>query len=672
MAAIETILYVSLEGRDSWSGALESPSADGRDGPFRSLEQAVTRIREIRAQNSGELPGPVRVYLREGTHCLREPMAFGPADSGTPDSPITFAAYPGETPVVSGGRLIENWTRFDETLWKADIPEAKDGNWNFRLLRVGDTWAVRARHPNHDPEQPRTGGWLFAKQPDTPSEDRILDRIEVGAEAFPDWQDWDGAEVHIFPAWGWVNAILTVDEVDNKHHRLHIQCQQDIRPGNRFFIANVREALDSPGEWYLDREAGELLYWPTEDGFPNVQVVAPAMDRLIVLQGDAAQDEFVEHIHFQGLTFSDTDYTMPGGYYSPADAVVWMQAARSCSLADCTLTQAGGYAVRMEERSSQNRIVRNTMTQLGQGGVILLGKTDTQCHDNQIAANTITDCGLVYKHVAGVYVTTGSGNHIAHNRIHRVPRYGISLKSYDPSASSHRNVVEFNEIVDSNLETNDTGAIETLGRDKQLTGNIIRFNVIRNVVGLKTDKDGTILSPHFTWGIYMDDYSSGTTVYGNLVVGTVLGGVCIHGGKDNVVENNILVDGEMHQIRLQPRDDFMTGNVFRRNVIVYRDPEAVLWYSYAHTWRPDRLAAVDHNVYWHTGPLDLSTTDAAITPEGSLQKWQAAGFDAHSVVTDPRFHNAEAGDFRLREDSPAFDLGFEPLPWDRVGPEGFE
>jgi hypothetical protein len=47
-------------------------------------------------------------------------------------------------------------------------------------------------------------------------------------------------------------------------------------------------------------------------------------------------------------------------------------------------------------------------------------------------------------------------------------------------------------IIDTNLETNDTGGIEPLGRDRQDSGNIIRYNLIRNVVGLKTSPKNKI------------------------------------------------------------------------------------------------------------------------------------------------------------------------------------
>ncbi len=175
------------------------------------------------------------------------------------------------------------------------------------------------------------------------------------------------------------------------------------------------------------------------------------------------------------------------------------------------------------------------------------------------------------------------------------------------------------------------------------------------------------MTPYFTWGIYLDDYSSGTLVYGNIVDGTVIGAICIHGGKDNVVENNIFMNGIERQITLQPRDDFMTGNVFRHNIVIYENPRSVLWYSWQHTWKRDRLSVCDYNVYWHTGHMDIVKTQDKITPEGNFNAWVDAGFDRNSFIADPMLHN-----FYPISDSPTFKVGFKTIPIENIGPKGFE
>jgi parallel beta-helix repeat protein len=667
--------HVATNGSDAWTGTEPSPASDLSDGPFATLERAVEFLRQVKKSQGGTLRQPVCILLREGTHFLAKPLYLTPEDSGTAENPVVFASYPGEQAVVSGGFLVKGWRKMDDVLWAADLPSAREVD--YRCLRVNDAWATQARYPNFDPEHPRKGGWLFARQKAAPSEESgdssdpvpAKDHLIMDAKAFPEWETWENADLHVFPAWGWVNTIVPVNGTDKAHSKLLIDSPQEIRPGNRFFIAGTRAALDSPGEWCVDKKKGQLLYWPIEEDMSKAEVVAPSMDRLIVLQG--TDDAFVEHIQFNALTFMDSTYTL-GHTYSPADAAIHFSGARNCNVRDSVFTCLAGYAVRMEEGSHDNVVVYNTMNRIGQGGVIMVGDTATQAHDNLIAANTMTDLGLIYKHVAGVYVTTGSGNRIAHNRIHRVPRYGISLKSFNEESYSHDNIVEYNELIDLNLETNDTGAIETLGRDRKDSGNIIRYNLIRNVVGLKTSPEGEMMSPYFTWGIYLDDYSSGTTLYGNIVDGTVIGGFCIHGGKNNRVENNIFLNASSQQLRLQPRDDFMAGNTFKNNIVAYQDPDTLLWYSYDKTWRPDRLSECDNNVYWCYGDSDIAVSDRTITPEGSYADWLKTGHDANSVVADPGFVSPERTHFGLQADSPAFALGFKTIPEDRIGPEGYQ
>jgi parallel beta-helix repeat protein len=835
------LFYVSPNGNDTWSGKREIPNTDRTDGPFATIQRARDAIRQIKRLHNGTLKKPVTVLLRDGSYFLPEPLTFTPEDSGKADCPITYKAYPGEKPIISGGQLITDWQR-QGNLWVTHLPNVKTGKWYFRLLRVGDDWAIRARYPKFDFKNPLTGGWLFAQWQGKPSErgtfgagvsrvgnpgdklewkivipgasnykvwvryahnmkaygidkmdgrtvvrlgntnqiplvnlpdtgswgnyswssvatiyipageqtliweniqggginldaiyltddpnwnpetaikfisldgryelqtptegkhlipiqaeactkaiakesevsnpasvqQAIYNRLVIESQQFPNWQNWEGAELHIFPAWGWVNAILPLTSVDKESKTLHFNCDQDIRPGNRFYIANVREALTSPGEWYLDKKSGELFYWAINKDFPkSVPVIAPTMDRVFVLQGNMPNGTFVEYITFEGLTFTDTDYTLTDNYYVPADAAIWMTTAQQCMVKNCTFVNLGGYGIKIEERSQNNLIIGNKMKNLGQGGVVLLGNSTNQPVNNLIAANDIQDCGQIYKHVAGVFNTCGSENRIAHNRVCRMPRYGIYLNSYSTDIYSRNNIVEFNEIVDTNLETNDTSAIGTLGRDRQLSGNIIRFNYIRNVVGMGTKDNGQIVSPYYTWGIYLDDYSSGTTVYGNIVVSTMLGGIMIHGGKDNLVENNILIDGVEQQIQLTPHGDdpqFMGNNVIRRNIVVYKEPKAKLLSSETNTWRSTILAECDYNLYWHKDSLDLAKTEQAITPAGNFSQWQAFGFDRNSFITDPLFFSSEMIDIRLKPNSPAYRLGFQPIPIERIGIKGF-
>jgi len=492
------------------------------------------------------------------------------------------------------------------------------------------------------------------------------DELPYGEGDLPGW-DLTGGQVAIFPAWGWVGGPVQIGGVDRDAKIIRLtgqNAQQDIRLGNRYRIENVREALDQPGEFWLDQAASELLFRPDRPDFDGRGVVVPVLDRLISVAGQAERP--AHHVRFQGLSFRDTRYsTEVASLYQPDDAAIAFDEAVDCQIRDCTFTLLGGYGVKLANRSRNVRVLGCTMTDLGQGGVIAQGDSATQATDCVVAGCTMARLGLVYQHVAGVYVTTGSGFRVAHNTIHDVPRYGISFKSYGAGNASHDCIAEYNDLRRTNLETNDTGAIETLGRDRVPCGHIIRYNLILDVVGLKTTPTGEFLTPYYTWGIYLDDYSSGETIVGNVVARTVRGAYHNHLGFQNTVENNIFVDGQDQQLEFNGNDQ-MVDNVVRRNIVVFSRPDAA--YLRARPWNEQVLQTCDQNLLWCSGG-DLPAT---LTPSGDWAAWQAAGYDGQGMVADPKFVDPARDDYRLAPDSPALALGFEPIPFEKIGVQGYD
>jgi parallel beta-helix repeat protein len=499
------------------------------------------------------------------------------------------------------------------------------------------------------------------------------DGITFAKGEIPEWKDVKGAEVHVFAAWGWLNGIIPVESIDYSLNRIVFTqpgSWQDIRTGNRYFIENVREALDAPGEWYLDADSGRITcISDAPDGSLALPVVAPRMDRLIVLSGDAKTGKFVEHVNFEGLAFRDCDYNLFDDYYTPQDGALRFEAARDCSVTRCDFRWIGGYALHLSNSSHRITFSGNDVADVGQGGVIMVGSNDTHPHHNVIEGNYIRRIGLIYKHVSGVYCTTGSDNVIAHNTVSDTPRYAISMKSFCPGVTSERNRVEYNDIRRTNLETNDTGAIEMFCADGMPVdqGNLLRYNIIFDSVGVKTDPDGVFHSPYMSWGIYLDNYASGTMVYGNIIARNEWGGVCIHNGRNNTITNNIMVDGNSQQLRLQPWDNgFMRNNRFFRNIVYYSNPAADLIFSYPRQWRPDLFAECNRNVYFLRGGR-ADDPKRRNTPAGSFDEWRGIGFDTASIIADPLFVDPTKDDYRLKLDSPAFKLGFQRIPVERIG-----
>ena len=210
--------------------------------------------------------------------------------------------------------------------------------------------------------------------------------------------------------------------------------------------------------------------------------------------------------------------------------------------------------------------------------------------------------------------------------------------------------------------------MEVLGRHKKETGNVIQFNRILDVVGLKTATDGKPFSHGSTFGILLDEYASGVTITGNLIARHDLGGVCIKGGRGNIIVNNIFVQGTTDQLRYQVKDEFSVGNRFIKNIVVFKDPKAGLFKN-TERWRPQVLAESDNNLVWHIQGLPYFR-EAELTPLGTWDNWQTAGMDRNSVIADPLFKAAAKDDYQLQPNSPALKLGFQPIPFEKIGLAG--
>ena len=155
----------------------------------------------------------------------------------------------------------------------------------------------------------------------------------------------------------------------------------------------------------------------------------------------------------------------------------------------------------------------------------------------------------------------------------------------------------------------------------------------------------------------------------NTVVGAGMGGVMLNGGSKNIIENNILVGAPGHQSWFNNYEGNATGNTFQRNIVYSTEPESCT-FSYSR-FAPE-FVACDHNLIWHGGrppAVSLSIPGVGLK-RGPWSLWQEQGLGKHSVVADPLFVNPEADDYRLKPDSPAFKLGFKPIPVGKIGLAG--
>lgn len=658
-------LYVSPRGNDAHSGTLPEPKADGSDGPLATpaaAQQAVRRLKQRRAA-AGERPRPIVVAVRGGVYRLSEPLVFSPDDSGSADAPVIFRAYPNETPVLTGNAPIGPWRADGDGLWTADVPEVARGEWYFRTLFVNGRRAVPARTPNE--------GWYASGGP-IDKLDRTTARNDPntrkgfrfsGDEIRP-WRNLDDAVVVYHHCWTTSRHRITGIDAEQKIVRLS-------NPPNwpfgwwkeeRYYVEYLAEALDAPGEWYLDRTTGRVAYKPLPgETLERISAEAPKLEELLRLEGDAAAGKWVEHIHFEGLRFRGTDWTMPRD--APVDrqaaaflttAAVRCRGARHCRFFDCEIAQTSGYGLWFERGVKHCTAEQCRLCDLGAGGVRIGENTLPKNPDEQTSHNTVDNCfihdgGRVFHAGVGVLIQKSSYNTLKHCEICDFFYSGVSVGwSWGYAESeAHHNIIEKNHIHHLGYGVlSDMGGIYCLGK---APGTRLANNVIHDVLA----------HTYGGWGLYTDEGSTGVVMEDNIVYRCKDASFHQHYGRENIVRNNVLAfAATFGQIRRSREEDHLSFTI-ERNIVIYGDAPLL-----GGNWKNGQYK-FEKNLYWNTAGKPV------LFPGNlTLEQWQAKGQDAGSIIADPLFENAAAGDFRLKPDSPALKLGFRPIDVSQVGLRG--
>lgn len=665
--------HVSPDGNDAGDG--------GPGAPFATIPRAQKAVREARKASPSE---PMTVILHGGPYVLSQPIAFTPDDSGTPAAPVTFEAAPGEHPVVSGGRRIKaGWKPGKNGIWTAEIPEVKSGQWFFRQLFVNGESRPLARSPN-------AGFFRVAGFPDgglTPPPDQIHQRFAFRkGDIDPGWKRITDARVIVYNYWtdyhlpiASVDAQTSVVTFTHPSRYPFLDGNKGSTLGARYIVENVLEALDQPGEWYLDRAEGVLSYLPKEgEDMARAEIVAPAVPSLLRLEGDPKGSRWVENVRFKGITFEYTRFELPegnvnfpqGGNSLPGAVV--LTGARSVRFEHCLFRNLGAFAFDIQKGCKDDQFVGNVIEHVAGGGFRINGGTDADApawrtSRLEIADNEVGHFGEVYASAVGILLMNADGCRIAHNWVHHGNYTGISIgwKWGYARSVSWNNVVEFNHIHDIGQHMlSDLGGIYTLGISP---GTVIRNNLIHGVtIGL-----------NYGFGIYHDEGSTHILDENNIVYDTEWAPFHINYGKEIEARNNIFVNGGNGQIsrgHMQPHD-----SVYFENNIVYWKGDVPLFVS---DWKdvatPYNILVLDNHKPVTSSSTFVSDWNVYFNPafgadqiklgDGTWRQWNERGKDVHSVIADPLFVDPAKNDFRLRPESPALKMGFCPIDMSQVGP----
>jgi hypothetical protein len=676
----------------------------------------------------GRAKGPIKVFVHGGTYYQDEPLVFGPEDSGTAEAPVIFAAFPGERITLSGGRKLDcRWKPYQDGIMMCQLPAVKEGRLLFTQLFVNGRRQIPARFPNYDPENPlvhgrgylnaasKVGDEVQAPHPDANDDMTFSGGAPRGiifdAQTFTkkNWPKRHEAVIHIFQAYYWGNLQWQIKDIDRTNQIIwfgrggwQMGAKWSRNPGevskeSRFYIENVLEELDVPGEWYLDRETGILYCIPPRGVDLKMALVeAPVLQQLVRFVG--TQDEPVQHITIDGFRISHTASTFLEKYEIPSlsdwaihrGGSVLLEGARNCTVKNCWFDAVGGNGVFMSDYNRSNVVSGCKFTETGDSAICFVGSLESTNgtqrdfpYECQATNNLIHDCGVFGKQIAGVYISRAKRITVSHNLIYNMPRAGICIG--DGTWGGH--VIEFNHLHDTVRETGDHGPFNAWGRDKywSLVQSHLPYTKHRSLEAGKVEVDAmepvTMRNNFFeekpesiqgihgpVFGIDLDDGASNYEIYNNITKGV---SVKLREGAKRTIYNNIWVDSVVAPC-FHVGNEYNHDRYFHNITVMSRDD---VYSIIAPPTRGPWLEDVDYNCFFSRSGKFTARVEELRGEEGpdrtvqryGLEEWRQLGFDLHSVFADPLFVDPAQNDFRVQPDSPARKLGFKNFEMGRWG-----
>lgn len=645
-------LYISPQGSDANDGSLTAP--------FATLEGARNAIRVIKS-NGGLPEGGISVQLREGHYSISESFELTAQDSGTVNAPIVYGSYPGEEAILVGGVRLDGsqFTAVGNGAVRDRLqPAVRDLVMEYDLsahgtldyganMQVG--FGLPGSHYNPgaelfvDAEPFRLARWpdndyVLIGAADQPQSGTSFEYLDPRPES---WASLNDVWMYGFMRWDWADGNLRLDAIDKVSKRIksnQITAFAEVKTGQRYYYYNVLEELDVPGEWYLDRSANKLYaYLPPTGPVSEKEMYLSLLNEPMVTLNQAS------YLTFQGLNFE-----------ASRDIGVVVNGGSSVILADNTFRNFGNIALSIDGGQS-HLVVDNQIYNTGYGAIYLNGgNRETLTPSNfQVINNKITNFSRIQATYSPGVELRGVGHRFAHNEIYDGPHMAIWIHG-------NNHVIEYNEIYDVLKSTSDAGAIY-MGSDWAEQGTVIRYNYLHNLYGVAGI--GQI-------GIYLDDMASGSLVYGN-VMEKAQTGMLIGGGRNQMIANNIVMDGK-YAIRMDDRGVTWASGACAPNGLLHSklqqlpiqsEPWASRYSNLTTLWGDGQCLpkynTLQDNVFQQNEDLII---DPSVTTYGYIHSnWV--------TEEDPGFTDKPGKDFTLVQDAPVFTKlpRFKPIPFERMG-----
>jgi|GEM_PF-2255103 len=678
-------VYVSPTGSDT--------TGNGSSGsPYKTVQKARDAVR---AAIAGGMSGDATVYLKGGEY-VTEQIVLNASDSGRNGYKVIYRNAPGETPVLNNGAYITGWQQVaGKPYYKTTVAGfGKSDNIMDQTLYENNVRAVKARHPNV-----QSGGrnnYLFAEAAASPATNTSF-KVKA-SDTLPAMASTADLDVYVWPGGRhpWEAKYRKVSSVNYSTRVITLSASTDnynLDTGSMYYLEGAIELLDTPGEFFYDKAASTLYYYPRNSASLANGIFAPKRqdyaDSIFRFEGGAS------NIVIEGLTMRNTAFDSHDAHQG-FTAAVTIENGNHLTIRGNDFYSLGSSAVGFAGyRVTYTNIVieNNRMRDMGRGAVQVDRFSENVVNNVTIKNNYMYKGGQLKGDENAWQAWSRVDNLVfSYNRVDEWPRFATYFKG---DVTNSR--IEFNDISNCVYETQDAGPIYAY-----FTPN--SFNKINN---------NALHDNNFNYGydnnlIYLDDGADGYEIYNNVMYdnnkpgGGILAQAATLKGIGNKFYNNIVANNNIHReggaiiasiamAGKDNRDIDIRKNIFYNNQTNF--------YHFFVSWQNNRYAYSDYNLIFNPNNNPVLTWNGIHSPGTKThnygdyatigfnmpnQSWDgdhdwgyytmaywrtvlSNKFDNNTLTQDPMFMDAAANDFRLKHDSPAYGLGFQDINLRDIG-----
>jgi hypothetical protein len=424
-----------------------------------------------------------------------------------PNLPAGIEASCGYGCMVAGKHA--NWTppnfgRFGNVTYYTDMfPEhdrndTSNGWFHHYMIGIHGLCSVYDPPVSYWCSEDPSGGGAFAFR--TPS------GVTPNDGALPHLKSWKNPEDAIWFVWRparWANWMFETAKVEGGNNftfgKGGNQGARGENSGGDFFVENVFEELDNPGEFYFDKREGKLYLWNNGTGAPaaSATVVAPQKQVLVNMSG--TQWNPVKNVNLRDIKYTATSYTYMERHGVPSAgdwaldrfAAVFLQGTENAIVDSCAFDRLDGNAVMISGYNRHATVQSSDFSYLGGNAIASWGYTNETATDpgrpgvaienapeagvdgtdgehpryNTILSNTVREVGLYEKQSSFYIQAKTAQSTISGNVFFNGPRAGINAND----GFGGGEVISHNLVFSTCRESGDHGPFNSWDRQPFLT-----------------------------------------------------------------------------------------------------------------------------------------------------------------------------------------------------------